>query len=659
MPSIQTYLQQILDAVYGEEVRGAIHDAIEECYTDVTTSATSADAATTAANAAADAANEAADEANAAARAAGAVSDEIKSAVAECAPLFTENLIANTNITSGYVISPATGKPIAASEWNITDYIELRPGIPYHRFNISLNNFAFYDAGKNYIDLRSDSRVCSENKLLSKFVLPDGVMFGRFTIHDSSIGIAMLSSYDLYDSGNTVDGRLTKTERIAFAGANAFMAMRYKDGESTLSEHMYKQGSVDSSGNYVTYNYGRRIISKYLEWYPFDVIYTPSNGARMFYLKFSNGAYVLSAWTSSQLTIPAKTSFLLCVESASSAQVAEICQMVTAAGISLELPSYYYDNRYINNKIDTIIGKSPLDGLQFAFITDVHVRNNAGISPDLIKYIKKNTNAIPFVIFGGDVLITTVEEGVDVREDMRVWQTWMNKIGKNHVYQAQGNHDYLGYHYVDGERVMFNESLSVCRQLVIGNLEDAKIVNAPGKLWYYVDIPTANTRIVFLNDYDTTRNTGVFYGYNGMSVDQVRWVVENALDTDGIRVIFVSHQTYDTEMQGENQHVFVGMQSLFTAIANHTTYSYGAIQKDFTNSTIEFVAHICGHMHADASNVNNGVLTIQTTCDAYYGRSESIGTIAEQAFDIVTVDYTNSKLYTTRIGSGNDREFDI
>lgn len=67
MPSIQTYLQQILDAVYGEEVRGAIHDAIEECYTDVTTSATAADAAATAANAAATAANAAASAANSAA----------------------------------------------------------------------------------------------------------------------------------------------------------------------------------------------------------------------------------------------------------------------------------------------------------------------------------------------------------------------------------------------------------------------------------------------------------------------------------------------------------------------------------------------------------------------------------------------------------------
>lgn len=34
MAAIDTYLQQILDAVYGEEVRGAIHDAIQQVYDD-------------------------------------------------------------------------------------------------------------------------------------------------------------------------------------------------------------------------------------------------------------------------------------------------------------------------------------------------------------------------------------------------------------------------------------------------------------------------------------------------------------------------------------------------------------------------------------------------------------------------------------------------
>ena len=64
--SIATYLQQILDAVYGEEVRGAIHDAIEECYTDTSTGATTASEAAAAANEAATAANTAATDVNAA-----------------------------------------------------------------------------------------------------------------------------------------------------------------------------------------------------------------------------------------------------------------------------------------------------------------------------------------------------------------------------------------------------------------------------------------------------------------------------------------------------------------------------------------------------------------------------------------------------------------
>ena len=362
------------------------------------------------------------------------------------------------------------------------------------------------------------------------------------------------------------------------------------------------------------------------------------------------------------MTVPKNSVFMLYLSYTQDATIETICNNVTIQKSSeRELPNYYFDNNYIKNKLDTIVSKSPLDGLQFAFITDVHCRQNEGMSPALIKYFKKYTNSVPFVVFGGDVLVSTVNEGIDILEDARIWQSWINEIGKANVYQVQGNHDYLGYHYVNGERVGFQEPLGVCRQFVIGNLEDENIVGVPGKLWYYLDIPTAKTRIIFLNDYDTPRNDGVFHGYNGMSVDQVRWVVETALSEDDIRVIFVSHQTYDANMTGQNQQVFVGMQSLFKAIANKTLFSYGAITKDFTNSNIQFVAHLCGHMHADASNVDDNVLTIQTTCDGIMGETSGriAGTITEQAFDIVTVDYSNSKLYTTRIGAGNDREFDI
>lgn len=63
MSNIDTYLAKIMSAVYGEEVRGSIHDAIEECYTDTTTGKTTADTAAVAADAAATRANTAAAEA--------------------------------------------------------------------------------------------------------------------------------------------------------------------------------------------------------------------------------------------------------------------------------------------------------------------------------------------------------------------------------------------------------------------------------------------------------------------------------------------------------------------------------------------------------------------------------------------------------------------
>lgn len=67
---IQELLDDILHAVYGEEVRGSIHDAIEECYSDVTTAKTSAESATAAANSAATNATNKATAANTAATAA-------------------------------------------------------------------------------------------------------------------------------------------------------------------------------------------------------------------------------------------------------------------------------------------------------------------------------------------------------------------------------------------------------------------------------------------------------------------------------------------------------------------------------------------------------------------------------------------------------------
>ena len=67
MSLIDDLLRQIETATYGRDVRSAIHDSIEQCYDDVTTARTNAEAATSAANTAATNANTKATAANTAA----------------------------------------------------------------------------------------------------------------------------------------------------------------------------------------------------------------------------------------------------------------------------------------------------------------------------------------------------------------------------------------------------------------------------------------------------------------------------------------------------------------------------------------------------------------------------------------------------------------
>ena len=64
MSKISEYLNKIKTAIYGREVRDAIHDSIKECYADVTSGATLANAASDKANAATEKANIAASNAD-------------------------------------------------------------------------------------------------------------------------------------------------------------------------------------------------------------------------------------------------------------------------------------------------------------------------------------------------------------------------------------------------------------------------------------------------------------------------------------------------------------------------------------------------------------------------------------------------------------------
>ena len=65
-----------------------------------------------------------------------------------------------------------------------------------------------------------------------------------------------------------------------------------------------------------------------------------------------------------------------------------------------------------------------------------------------------------------------------------------------------------------------------------------------------------------------------------------------------------------------------------------------------------------GHQHEDiVETSDSGIPYVYTDCAAMYKYSTPRidGDKSELLFDVVTIDRKNKKIYTTRIGAGNDR----
>lgn len=76
----------------------------------------------------------------------------------------------------------------------------------------------------------------------------------------------------------------------------------------------------------------------------------------------------------------------------------------------------------------------------------------------------------------------------------------------------------------------------------------------------------------------------------------------------------------------------------------------------------KIVALFTGHAHMDAIMDYYGdgsVPIILTSCDTFRNESMTEGTLDEQCFDVVVIDYTNNLIKLTRIGRGGNREASI
>jgi predicted phosphodiesterase len=199
------------------------------------------------------------------------------------------------------------------------------------------------------------------------------------------------------------------------------------------------------------------------------------------------------------------------------------------------------------------------------------------------------------------------------------------------------------------------------------------------RFYGYYDIPSQKIRLIFINTVDIpyiSKDGDLTYkGQGTVSIsEEQNLFIQNALkfEEPGWGVMFFSHHGI---VKSDVVSAYVGqLWGVIQAYKTNTTFTqtfntiWGSytVDVDYTdNPSNEVIACVCGHNHADRSQVVDGALVVSTGCACPSQPSEIDGesvsptyeTATETLLDILTIDRKKGKLYATRYGLGRSREF--
>lgn len=377
----------------------------------------------------------------------------------------------------------------------------------------------------------------------------------------------------------------------------------------------------------------------------------------------------------------------------------------------LEYPEYIAKD-YAITEANSVLGtlqslqSANPKGLSFGFITDLHFNSSnelATIATDIGNAMQCfNRKAfVPMYFFGGDnVSEQSTRSGA--LNNMRYLAKIINsfKTPKGYV---KGNHDdssisgwdssvgkyRVGYNVFDNEQyyIFYKDNENIFN---IGMNKDRE------RLFYYVDFPSQQIRVICLNCVDIPyEDDGSGYlKYDGQhqygySNEQLNWVINSALKFDHVKnadewsVVTIQHiRDFSATSPFAGEYVQADhngevMFNIFKAFKEKTSYSFRRtnsdfdcdVSCDFTNAEQDLICRISGHTHADRHVIYDGILFISTMQAGTNAVGNEVatdgntyakvsGTADETAFDIFTIDKDSKKIYATRYGVGVDREFD-
>jgi len=314
----------------------------------------------------------------------------------------------------------------------------------------------------------------------------------------------------------------------------------------------------------------------------------------------------------------------------------------------------YYVPDYYESQLSTAISKINTDinagktqnyGTDvesFVFITDVHWSANKKHSPALIKRILNNC-PIKTVICGGDLIQGNAGTKANAVAEVMDFTNAIAEIPCYEYFCVYGNHDDNSN---GGNNI--NNCLTKAEQY---NILYAPFSNMKNVHWSFEDDTltwsgTSDARNDYYVDHPKTRTRFLCIDWNNpMNGNRVTWAQNVLAKNDGYRVIVIYHGIYANN-EGALKPEHTGIMTVIEPYKG------------------KIVALITGHAHMDAvvDYFGDGsVPVVLTSCDTFIEGREGFveNTVTEQCFDVMVVDYLNSKIKITRIGRGSNREVNI
>ena len=300
-----------------------------------------------------------------------------------------------------------------------------------------------------------------------------------------------------------------------------------------------------------------------------------------------------------------------------------------------------YWDEHLQAKCEAIneIAAGIANGLpSLVFITDMHMPTNAMVSPELVRRVVANTNT-NMVVFGGDA----INEQIPKNEALDILRYLRGAFGDAEVHMVRGNHDGNRecLEAISDEKVGDAEFLSIARHE--SEVRDNDCINC------YRDDEDRKVRFIFLDSKEPETQY--------VDEQQIAWLKDRVLELEeGWTVLVFVHQFYSLVTDAGGSRVVVCNTSGKVLKA--------ALDSVYDEAQATIAGVVSGHMHKDyAEYSEKGYPIVSTTCDSYSsGRTDvdysyRLGTVSEQAFDVISLDTEQRMLYFTRVGNGKDRSF--